>query len=306
MLVNFIFRLNPRWKIGKKLGVAVAKILSNARRFRCVPDSRIDDLKTHMKKRSYAKMQWGVRAFNDWRNEKLADPISYDYRIYESDINRVDKLEKRNFEFAMCKFLAEIKKQDGSEYPGKTMYQLCVAIQKHINEGGKNWKLVDGDFRELRSVLDNIMKERAALNIGMVKKQAELITPDFEEKLWQDHVLGEQTPDQLRSTVLFLLGINLALHAGDEHYDLRRNTESKPSQIQFKRDSKNVCCLVYTEDTTTKANDGGLKHMRNERKIVWVYPSNDTDRCPVRLTEKYISLCPRVSSKNKEVEFLFA
>ena len=38
-------------------------------------------------------------------------------------------------------------------------------------------------------------------------------------------------PDKLRDIVLFLLGVNLALHAGDKHYYLRHSTDSKPSQF---------------------------------------------------------------------------
>ena len=36
---------------------------------------------------------------------------------------------------------------------------------------------------------------------------------------------------------MFLLGINFALRAGDEHYYLRRHTPEKLSQLSFERDS---------------------------------------------------------------------
>ena len=73
--------------------------------------------------------------------------------------------------------------------------------------------------------------------------------------------------------MLFLLGVNLALRAGDEHYLLRREMPNKASQLSFERDSRGIRCLVYREDTGTKTNDGGLKQMRKERKVVWVYPT---------------------------------
>ena len=71
----------------------------------------------------------------------------------------------------------------------------------------------------------------------------------------------------------------------------------KCSQLQFKRNSAGQKCLVYTEDTVTKANDGGLKNMKSDRKIVWVYPSKNVNRCPVRLVQKYINLCPNYHKK---------
>ena len=145
------------------------------------------------------------------------------------------------------------------------------------------------------------MKQRAEQNIGTVKRQAEFISYEHENELWSRGILGEDNPDQLRDTVLFLLGINLALRAVDEHYSLRRDSQEKSSQLSFQRNSKGDRCLVYHEDTCTKTNNGGLKHMQKERKIVWIYPNkNDVSHCAVRLVDKYLGLCP---SKTKKPNF---
>ena len=60
---------------------------------------------------------------------------------------------------------------------------------------------------------------------------------------------------------------------------------------------------MYTEDTTTKTNDGGLNSMQKERKAVWVYPSSNPVRCPVRIIDKYISLLPPVKATSKKGNF---
>ena len=161
------------------------------------------------------------------------------------------------------------------------------------------WKLIEGDFEILRNVLDNIMKDRAVKCIGTVVKRAEFLSVEKENEMWEKGVLGESNPNQLRDTVLFLLGLNVGLRAGDEHYYLRRDSQELPSQLQFKRNEKGVRCLVYTEDSTTKTNDGSLKSMRKERKAVWVYPSMNKMRCPVRIVDKYISLLPPVRCNRK-------
>ena len=75
--------------------------------------------------------------------------------------------------------------------------------------------------------------------------------------------------------MLFLLGINLALRAGDEHYHLRRDSNDKKSQLVFERNQVGDRCLVYYEDTCTKTNNGGLKHMHKECKIVWIFPNKE-------------------------------
>ena len=69
--------------------------------------------------------------------------------------------------------------------------------------------------------------------------------------------MGKEKPDQLCDTVLFLLGINLGLIAVKEHYALRHDSDSKPSQLSFERDCSGTRCLVYREDSVTKTNDGG-------------------------------------------------
>ena len=147
-----------------------------------------------LKKRTFSKVQWAVNAFQDWRSAQMESPDTFDVRIYETDLERIELLEKDSFEFSMCKFIAEVRKLDGSKYPGSTLYQLVVSIQKHLIVKGKKWKLIEsGSFSNLRMVLDNLMKEQAAANIGTTKRQASFITLDIEEKLWCSGLLGEST-----------------------------------------------------------------------------------------------------------------
>ena len=238
-------------------------------------------------------MYWGVNAYCEWCDQRLKE-FNYDYPIYMADLNNLEMLEKEHLEYALVRFIPEVTKCKGDgQYPGRTLYQLCTSIQKYLNINKIPWKIVKGnEFEDVKIVLDNVMKERAQDNVGMVKKQAEVITYEYENELWSKGILGEGDPDTLRNTVLFLIGINCILRAGDEHYYLRRNMPDKESQLQFRLNSKGQRCLVYTEDTVTKANDGELKNMKSDRKIVWVCPSSNIDRCPVRLVEKYMKLCP--------------
>ena len=272
-------------KPGQNSQLALSKTVSRKRSYNVISDQKIEELKqAKMPKKSESKMNWGVRAYNDW------------YGIYNADLNDLEHLTKENFEYSMCRFIPEVTKQkDTGPYPGKTLYQMVVAIQKYLNTNKIMWKLVDlksNEFLELHNVLDNVMKERSEMGVGTVKKQAEYITYEYEEELWKRNILGEDSPDKLRDTVFFLIGINVALRGVDEHYLLHRDMPDRSSQLSFKKDSQGIRCLVYTEDTCTKNNTGGLNHMGHERKVVWVYPSENIDRYPVRLVDKYVSLCP--------------
>ena len=114
---------------------------------------------------------------------------------------------------SLCRFIPEVTKvNNGGEYPGKTLYKMIIAIQKYLNENEIPWKLVEGkEFINVKTVLDNTMKERAEANMGMVKKQAEFIPQELELSMWKSGVLGEDSPDKLRATVLFLIGINCGM-----------------------------------------------------------------------------------------------
>ena len=102
--------------------------------------------------------------------------------------------------------------------------------------------------------------------------------------------MGESDADKLQSTVLYILGINCALRAGDEQYALRRPGVCTITQLSFECNSLGIKCLVYSEDTVTKTNRGGLCDMKKDRKIVWIKLSKNVNRCPVRIVGKYLSL----------------
>ena len=96
-------------------------------------------------------------------------------------------------------------------FPGKTLYQMVIAIQKHLNINRIPWQIVTlvSEFLDIRTVLDNVMQERAAMNLGVNSRQADVFTYEMEEKLWKLGLLGEDTPDKLRFTVYVLIGLNL-------------------------------------------------------------------------------------------------
>ena len=39
--------------------------------------------------------------------------------------------------------------------------------------------------------------------------------------------------------------------------------------------------MYYKEDAVTKTYDGGIKHLKKDRKEVWIFPSSNVERCPV-------------------------
>ena len=59
----------------------------------------------------------------------------------------------------------------------KTLYQIVICLQFHLEGMGFTWKLLDDkQFTELCYTLDNIMKERVASGIGIRVKKADIIS----------------------------------------------------------------------------------------------------------------------------------
>ena len=120
--------------------------------------------------------------------------------IFNANLGNLQDLDSVSFAEALCYFIPEVTKAKGEGlYPAKTLYQMIIALQKYLNVIKIPWKLIDDpQFENVKIVLDNITKERTGLNIGVVIRQAELITYDQENLLWREGVLGEDTPDKLR------------------------------------------------------------------------------------------------------------
>ena len=206
-----------------------------SRNFNVVSDEHVEQLKCiKLKPKTEAKVNWGVNAYNEWRNYRL-HTFNYNVAIYYADLNHLESLTKDNLNSALCRFIPEVTKQKGDgQYPGRTLYQMICAIQKHLQVNKLYWKLLEGEgseFSDIRVVLDNVMKEQTAANIGVSKKQVSVNTLDMENELWSKGILGKDSPDKLHNTVLFLIGINATIRAVEENYNLRREMPNKASQL---------------------------------------------------------------------------
>ena len=121
------------------------------------------------------------------------DRVDYDDEIYEADINNVRDLKKDSFEFALCRFICEVKKVNSDEnYTSRTLYQMVCSLQNHLKKNKCDWKLVhnNNEFQKFQQVLDKVMQERSSQNLGMVKKQAQIISLEFENTLWEKAFWG--------------------------------------------------------------------------------------------------------------------
>ena len=199
----------------------------------------------------------------------------------------------------LCRFIAEVRKKDGSPYLPRTLHHYLVGLQRYIHTQDYLSTvniITDVEFRPLRNLEDSLYRRLHAAGIGATVKKTEPLTSGDEDRLWRSGVLDPASPQGLLNRIFFLNGRNFCLRGGVEHRYLKLS--------QFKREvvmveEKHLVRYSYTEHGS-KNRSGGLKQLNQDNKLVHQYESNDTDRCHVLLLDKYISKLPH-NAKEKDV-----
>ncbi len=122
-------------------------------------------------------------------------------------------------------------------------------------------------------------------------KRSQPISITDEEEMWDFGILGEENPDCLWNTVMYLIGLTFALRGGKEHCALR-NPNFDPQILVKTSDKSGQKYLEYTEDLVSKTNQGGLTSRKLTPKTVKAFGNPNPQRDIVRLYQKYVSLLP--------------
>ena len=82
----------------------------------------------------------------------------------------------------------------------------------YLEKQGFSWRLLnDGNFKELKFTLDNVMKACTAARIGTTVCKAEVLSFEDEKNLWEIGSLGTYNPTVLLHTVVYVIGMTCAL-----------------------------------------------------------------------------------------------
>ena len=147
-------------------------------------------------KKTQADTKYCMRLWNEWTTHRNA--LSTAEKIPDN----ITTMNAETLQYWMCRFVLEVRKKDGKVYPASTLHHLCCGVMRHLKENG--WHRLDifqdPSFAEFRSTLDLEMKKIQSLGIGTKKKQAEHLTIDEEEILWQTGQLGDHSPQAFVAT----------------------------------------------------------------------------------------------------------
>ena len=229
--------------------------------------------------------------YKDWREYRHSLGLEYIVCDFEDKAS----ISGETLKFALCRFITEVKKLDGTEYPSHTLYDILICVQFHLECLGFSFRVISDDtFRDIKFTLDNLMKECTATGIGISVQKAQVLSSTDEDNLWSLGYLGMNTPDQLLNTVVFCIGKGFALRAGQEHRAVHRLGFN--SQLTFMRDTDGEIFLRYTEDIGLKTNKGRLCHCKVEAKTVDLFATDRPDCCYFRIIIRYLSLLPKAKT----------
>ncbi|CAC5393031.1 unnamed protein product [Mytilus coruscus] len=134
-------------------------------------DKEIEDMQSKkFADSTMSKIKWATTLFKQWkstRNIRANDP-----NVGLSQI-RVDLAEMSldELNYSISRFICEVRKTDGTEYPSYTFYSLVICLQLYMDTLGYNHIfLSDSSFIQIKNSLDNVMKLRAEVRVPKKKR----------------------------------------------------------------------------------------------------------------------------------------
>ncbi|CAH3158175.1 unnamed protein product [Porites lobata] len=136
--------------------------------------------------------------------------------------------EAKQLDETLQKFLAEIRKKDGSEYEPDSLRVMLASLDRHLREKDAAFSIakdIDIGVREKffsnsRKVLEGKARLLRQEGFGKRPNAAKALTSQDEELLWSKGVLGSHSPQSLIQTMWFLLTQHFGLRGCQEHHDM--------------------------------------------------------------------------------------
>jgi hypothetical protein len=177
------------------------------KRFGGISDSEIERLISSQENQNTKRnTRWAVGVFENWRQEKNKN-VPLEFAVPDLLYMDVSAMS-----YSLTHFVCDARKRDGSEYPPKSVYYLVCGLLRHLRDNKRHDINFFSDLRfaDFRKTLDAKMKSLLSKGIGIKVKQADPITSEDEEMLWEREVLGNKIAESLQYTVFFFTCVNFS------------------------------------------------------------------------------------------------
>ena len=203
--------------------------------------------------------QWALTAFMDWMEQRNKRSL-HD----QCPKNVLETEDARCLSKWLSLFIIEVRKKDGGKYPPATIHLLLCGLQRIMRRENRQpfdiFDKKDVRFRDFHGTMESVFQSLHSEGIGAEIKHIPLITKEEENKLWEQGILGDSSPQSLVRSVFYMNGKNFCLRGGKEHRELKLS--------QFIRSKDH---WKYIENGS-KAFRGGVSDLRRENKVVRQYP----------------------------------
>ena len=176
---------------------------------------------------------WAGAIWRDWARYRKSIPPTEEEGMQNDLKEELNKMSVAAINFWLCKFVIEVRRKDAKPYSPDTLHQICCGLLRLLKEADRAEVNILTDpifpiFQPFRETLDARMKELKGTG-SYQPKRADVISAVDENMLWDKSLLGDETPEQLISTMVFYIGLYFSLRSGNEHRRLR----FKPPQIEL-------------------------------------------------------------------------
>ena len=119
----------------------------------------------------------------------------------------------------LSRFVLEVRRQDGRDYPPQTLYSMCCGLLRYVREVKPEINIFkDPQYADFQRTLDAEMKRLISTGLGVKPKRAEPINMSEESTLWEAKPCGSQSAQSLLDTMVFAVACTL-------HCAVGKNTE---------------------------------------------------------------------------------
>ena len=126
---------------------------------------------------------------------------------------RIGKMSDEDLDFFLGRFVAEVRKEDGQEYPGKTIYEMICSLQCYLRFQRKGpLFLIDKKgckFRNLNSALNFVLQRIKLNSMGFQTKRRFLFVISrlmhLTQKVWKKGMTKLKQRGKAAKILLLLL-----------------------------------------------------------------------------------------------------
>ena len=102
-----------------------------------------------------------MKVFEEWKKQRNEAVLKEDYSSEPVIQEDIDEMSDEMLDFTLARFVAEVRKEDGQEYPGKTLYEILSSIEMYLRvQCKRNITLIDKKgctFRNLNKLMNIVL-----------------------------------------------------------------------------------------------------------------------------------------------------